>query len=260
MAFKIDPDAALLYKQLRPVQSAFKKVIQQQSAENIVRVLSSVFASTFERFSVTDKNYNTHEDLAWTSPIRALSIGGVFNAKLTIHLDDDANVTSADMQDQWIYGALLPLYLKTELHDAWLGILLHATKLLKEPTVTNIPLFNIWNETMLLENLGWISDEDDTTQISTISVVQAEVARHAMNALSKEPTAVIHAWPNLAPWLTTMQVLSTVPDSDVLARNQSSTTAWQEWSYYAKKMHLTSGLSNPLELPLNFAACDSVVP
>ena len=184
MAFKIDPDAASLYKELRPIHSAFKKAIKQESAEKIARVFDSVFGSVYSRFSVTDKHLNTHEDVVWVSPIRALSISAVFNAKVTVHLDDDANATSADMQDQWIYGALLPLTLKMDLHDAWKDILIHCAQLLSKPLPKDVLLFNVWDEKMLIESLGWLPDEGPADQGLPVNDQQYAVFENSLAHLS----------------------------------------------------------------------------
>ena len=252
MAFKIDPDAVPLYKELKPVHAAFKKAIKQQPADHIIRILMSVFASTMDRVSVTDKSYNSHEDLVWVSPVRASSIGAVFNVKLTVHLDDDSNATSADMQDQWIYGALLPLGLKIELHEAWKHVLLHATRLIKESMPEHVPLFNIWDEKTLIEHLGWLPNEDGTATVVAVDDTQAEVARHAIRALHNEAATVTKAWPNISPWLNAMQTLSTAPE-DQSGLSYTNTLAWKEWSSNLKQIFLTSGLHDPVDLPSHFS-------
>lgn len=241
MALKIDPDAAPLYEEIKPVQARFKNVIKQQSVEHMAQVLGSIFGSSPCLSSNYDKYHNSHETITWKIPILAPSIGAVFNAILNIHLDDDSNATHVDINDQWIYKALLPLGLKIELHGAWRGVLTYATKLIDKPTSSaQLPLFNLWDEAVLIEQLGWKLDEDEPATIFPVSEQQACFSRSAMQALFLQSSNVSQAWPNVAPFLNAVHVLVGIPEE---------TEDWVPWASAIKQQFLMAPSTNALKLP-----------
>ena len=253
MAFKVDPDAAPLYKDIKKMHAALNKAVKQQPVEHVLRALMSVFGSTSYRCTMTDKNSNDYEDVNWSGPILARSIGAVFNASITVHLDDDSNATGVDMQDQWLYGALLPLGLKIELHDSWKEVLQCVTERISGPTQPHFELFHTWDEKTLVENLGWVPDEDDFSKVDPVNEHQAETARCVVKALHTDPDLSGLAWPAVAPWLHAMQMLSPPPeDSASLESLGNRTVDWEPWASSLKRMYLTSN-TQTIVLPAEFS-------
>lgn len=261
MAFKVDPDAVPLYKEIKKVHAALNKAVKQQPAEHILRALMAVFGSTSYRSAQTDCNHNAYEDLDWKGPILARSIGAVFNAGLTVHLDDDSNATGVEMKDQWIYGALLPLGLKIDTHDAWKDVLLCAIERISGPPQPHFELVNAWDEKILIENLGWVVDEDDSSKMDPVSEYQAETARCVVKALHTDPVASGLAWPTIGPWLHAMQMLLPPPEDSASLESLSNRTAdWEPWASSLKKMYLTAGTQPAIELPVEFSHSDLAAP
>jgi hypothetical protein len=252
MAFKIDPDAAPLYIEIKSIHRFFKKAVENKPIDHIHRVLSSVFGSS-SHSSFNGIGQNDQDNMSWQTPIQAKSIGAVFNAGLMVQINYDGNAIGVVMQDQWIYGALLPLGLKLELHSSWKQILLHTAELIKAPVQPNYTAINLWPENILIEHLGWAPEEDGSQDISSVTEHQAEVARHTMRALHLYPEMSSHAWPNVAPWLHAMQSLSAAPeDTQVFESMDNRTVDWEPWASNLKQVFLTS--HSRVELPEDFVS------
>ena len=254
MPSKIDPDAKPLYKELTALHKALKKAIQEQPADYVSRVLNSVFASAVDRYPMMDANQNYHDALIWTSPI-----GVGFKTQMVIHLNDDSNVTHINIEDRWMYSALLPLGLKIELHDYWKNILIRTVQLFNTPTSNQIPVFNIWPENDVIKQLGWVLDEDNeaAASIESIDERQAEVARHVIQTLQTEPIASKEIWPNLAPWLCAMQTLAPPPEEPTTPSSHSfNVSDWQDWSTHLRNVFLNQRKTTELLLPDEFHTFD----
>lgn len=253
MAFKIDPDAVPLYKEIKLVHAAFKKAVKNKTADHVRLALVSVFGSACSGFTNYSGNL-MREELTWRCPFVANSIGAVFNVSLTLHLDDDQNVSDVVMGDNWVYGALLPLGLKIDCHDEWKRTLLHIIDCVKRPEHTQHAMCNMWPEKILIEQLGWLPDADNPTAISAVSEYQSDVADHTMHAVNLEPSATKAHWPNLTPWLHAMQALAPPPkDCTVAVTLEDAAVDWEPWSTQLKGVYLAGLGLEATVLPAEFS-------
>ena len=256
MAFRIDPDAIPLYKELKPVHARLKKALKDKSSTHVEKCLSSVFGSSLDRSAVTDKDYNTHEAMSWMCPIPARSIGAIFQASAVVHLDDDSNTTHLVMKDNWIYGALLPLGLKIDLHTAWMKQLGYVIETLKQTPGQRLPAFNVWDQKTMIEHIGFCMGEDarGNATIFEVSPPEALALRSAVNLLLQEPERAMHKWPDFAPWLNAMQTLTPSP-----ALDHQDTKSWQSWADTLKNIYLHDSANSAIALPESFSQIESNV-
>lgn len=252
MPFRIDPDAAPLYKELKPLHTQLKKAMKGKSAARVLECLNTVFGSNFDRYNMTDRNHNEHEEISWCCPVLAKSIGAIFEASVIVHLDDDSNFTQLVMHDKWIYGALLPLSLKMDLHSAWIEQLNHVTNMLNAVPSTKQSYFNVWGETAMLERLGFQMENvlDGEPAVLVATPPEALALRAAMGFLQVEPARANNVWPALASWLNAMQTLAPAPDPLFSLNNIE---LWQAWSTSLKSVYLQKGKQSTMALPDSFS-------
>lgn len=252
MPFRIDPDAAPLYKEIKPLHSQFKKAMKGKSVARVLDCLKTIFGSHCSRYNMTDNNHNDHEEISWCCPVLAKSIGAIFETSVIVHLDDDSNFTHLVVNDKWIYGALLPLSLKMDLHSAWVEQLNHVTEMLNTKSSAKQSYFNVWDENTTLERLGLRMDNgpDGEQVVFLDSPAEALALRAAMGFLQTESARATAYWPALAPWLNAMQTLDPAPDplSDL-----NNIELWQAWSSLLKGIYLQKNQQPTMELPDSFS-------
>lgn len=252
MPFRIDPDAAPLYKEIKPLHAQFKKAMKGKSAVHFLECLKTVFGSQFDRYNMTDSNHNEHEEISWCCPVPAKSIKAIFDLSVVIHLDDDSNFTQLVVNDKWIYGALLPLSLKMDLHSAWMEQLNHVTEMLNAKPSAKQSYFNVWDENTTLERLGLHMDNDtDGKQVVLLdSPAEALALRSAMGFLQTESARAMTVWPALAPWLNAMQTLEPAPNP---LADSCNVELWQAWSNLLKGIYLQKNQQSTMALPDSFS-------
>lgn len=250
----IDPDAVVLHKEIKTKHTKLKNALKGLHAQDIKAFLDSIFGSSSDQYSVTSHNYITSEAITWESPLQS-SIGAVFNAKIKIHLNDDMECTHVDFEDKWIYGALLPLSIKLNLHEEWSAVLNHVCAISKtKATDKPLPFHNMWKESILLDYMSFGSEDAS----ASFSSQDAWALKASMTALHEDPKGAYAQWPNFAPWLHAMETLSPAPPCE--DRNSHYVVeAWQEWGATIRTLYNNAHLKKPevpLLLPDSFSSPD----
>lgn len=236
----IDPDAVVLHKEIKTKHTQLKKALKGLHSDDITKCLHSVFGSSCDHSTVTDNNYNTSEVISWMGPIES-NIGAIFNAKMDIHLNDDSECTHVDMNDKWIYGAMLPLSLKLDLHEEWSKLLGYLSVMLTSKAYErHMPLHNVWQEQPLLGYMNFDSEE----RPGEFSSQDAWALKATMQALHEDSATATQVWPNLAPWLHAMETLDPAPDC---AKRDGPYVLdqWTTWGQNIRQMYYTAHAAQP---------------